>query len=372
MSKRVVLVSHGFQPNYEKGFANGLADNGVAVTLIGSDRTLCEDLRRTIEFVNLRGSQNPARSAFRKAFGLLSYIVRLYYYVATRRPDIVHLNGLLLGGVGPAAVLELLLLRLLSRRLWLTVHNIVPHDSGKGADRLLARIYGIPSLLIVHTERAASELASGFGISVARIVTMEHGVDDIPGHEESGVDEAQDEDDGRLRVLIFGAVMRYKGVDILLEALEYCAQPVSVSIVGVPREQRYESEIEALMASVAPRHRVTWRKSFVPEGEVGHIFQGADVVVLPYRHIDQSGVLFTAFRFGVPVICFEVGSFSSCVPEFAGMVVTQRSPEGLGCALMTFATRRVDFDRVRIISHARSKAWSNTVRVLLPMIGNAS
>ena len=56
-----VLVSHGFQPDYEAGFANGLVRNGVGVTLIASDQSLYDRLVPKIEVLNLRGSQYPSR-----------------------------------------------------------------------------------------------------------------------------------------------------------------------------------------------------------------------------------------------------------------------------------------------------------------------
>ena len=56
---KVLLVSNGFQPNYEKAFANGLAANGVDVVLVSSDRTLIAELAQSVEAVNLPGSQSP-------------------------------------------------------------------------------------------------------------------------------------------------------------------------------------------------------------------------------------------------------------------------------------------------------------------------
>lgn len=59
LDMKVLLVSNGFQPNYEKAFANGLAANGVDVVLVSSDRTLIGELAQSVEAVNLPGSQSP-------------------------------------------------------------------------------------------------------------------------------------------------------------------------------------------------------------------------------------------------------------------------------------------------------------------------
>ena len=57
----VILLSHGFQSEYEAGFANGLARNGVHVILIGSDTTLRDRIESSVKIINLRRSQDPRR-----------------------------------------------------------------------------------------------------------------------------------------------------------------------------------------------------------------------------------------------------------------------------------------------------------------------
>ena len=84
----VVLVSHGFQTNYERGFTNGLADAGVAVTLVSSDRTDYAGLRPGIHTVNLRGSQEEDRPGWAKALNMLRYHLGLCAYVLWRRQAI--------------------------------------------------------------------------------------------------------------------------------------------------------------------------------------------------------------------------------------------------------------------------------------------
>ena len=93
-SAYVVLVSHGYELIYERGFCNGVADAGVQCTLIGSDRTDPTQLRPGVTVVNLRGSQAPQRSRLSKLLNLLSYHLRLVWLVASRRP-VVHVFGLI-------------------------------------------------------------------------------------------------------------------------------------------------------------------------------------------------------------------------------------------------------------------------------------
>lgn len=362
MGHSVLLVPHGFQPSYEKGFANGLARNGLEVELIGSDRTPVSDIDSSVKVFNLRGSQNPNRSKLKKVLNLLSYLVKLGRHLLLSKAQVVHLNGMLLGGTGWAALIECHIYKLVSRKFFLTVHNLLPHDNeSEGKKAELKRLYAVPHKLVVHTEKMKRALIEEYEVAPERIVVMHHGVDMIPKVVSAPEPEVA------LRVLIFGGVLPYKGVDIFLEALIHCsAFPIVAKIVGESRNAQYAKEIRGLIDKVSLPHRVEWVQGFVPEGDVQGYFESADVVVLPYRHIDQSGVLFTAFRFGVPVIAFDVGAFKEYLPPQAGLLVAEKSPEALAEALGRFYRMRSEYSREAIRNFADSYSWEKTVRTLIP------
>ena len=71
---RIILLPHGFQAEYELGFANGLARNGVNVTLIGSDTTLISRLEPSVKLLNLRGSR-PASACRPPALRAVSHLL---------------------------------------------------------------------------------------------------------------------------------------------------------------------------------------------------------------------------------------------------------------------------------------------------------
>ena len=358
---KVLLISNGFQPNYEKAFANGLASNGLDVVLVSSDRTLTSELLPDIGVINLRGSQDPRRPAWQKAVNILRYALVLARHIRSGRYDVVHLTGLFMTRNVLAGCLEWLGYRLLARRFFMTVHNILPHGRHGGWYRILHQvIYRLPHRLVVHTEKMRTALAAEFGIPPGRIVVMAHGVDDVPDR------LAVPEPAVTLRVLLFGSLSRYKGVDLFLSALAFCPDlPLDITIAGESRNATYSREIESLIAGLGPGHKVHWHRGFIEEDKVKDYFESNDVVVLPYRHIDQSGVLFTAFRFGVPVIATDVGAFRECLPEFAGIVTGKPDPREIAEALRDFSLRKQSFDRARIREHALSLAWPHTIRPLI-------
>jgi glycosyltransferase involved in cell wall biosynthesis len=86
---------------------------------------------------------------------------------------------------------------------------------------------------------------------------------------------------------------------------------------------------------------------------------------MPYRQIDQSGVLFTAFRFGCPVIASDVGAFKDYIPEFAGLLIPQLTPSAIAETVREFGLQQHRFNRAKIRDYACLKAWPRTV---IPLI----
>jgi D-inositol-3-phosphate glycosyltransferase len=75
--------------------------------------------------------------------------------------------------------------------------------------------------------------------------------------------------------------------------------------------------LDSLMNStpVDCQDRILLRTQFIPDEEMEVYLKAADVLVLPYKEIFQSGVLFLGYSFGLPVIATDVGSFREEVVE---------------------------------------------------------
>jgi D-inositol-3-phosphate glycosyltransferase len=79
------------------------------------------------------------------------------------------------------------------------------------------------------------------------------------------------------------------------------------------------------------------RSEFVPDAETEIYFKSADVLVLPYKYIFQSGVLFLAYNFGLPVIAADVGSFREhIVGGRTGYICEPENPVDLARAIETY------------------------------------
>ena len=365
---RVLLVSHGFQPEYEAGFANGLALNGVAVELITSDRSLVDQFDKRILARNLRGSQDPARPAWVKALNLFRYYGLLFAHLLATRGSPVHVMGLFAINNPIAWAIECLLFRLTGHSLLLTVHNVVPHGDDTKFVRLgLWLAYRVPKRLVVHTARAKLRLVSEFGIAGGRVIVMEHGIrvlpevtlsDSLNARARLGVP-------GQSRLVVFfGAVLPYKGVDLLLEAANVLSPNARVLIAGMARNPDYAARIRKLIARYGLTQRVEWTNRYLSASEVDVVLSAADVLAMPYRQIDQSGVLFSAAAYGVPVVAFDVGSLRDYLVRFGGVVVPPGDVSKFAAALESVVPATES--RLTIQKEARRFLWENTVHPVLP------
>ena len=81
------------------------------------------------------------------------------------------------------------------------------------------------------------------------------------------------------------------------------------------------------------RARIRFVPRFVEDSEIPALFRRADIAVLPYREIDQSGVLYTALAFGKPIVLSDVGGFSEIAAQGAARAVRPNAPVELAAVL---------------------------------------
>jgi glycosyltransferase involved in cell wall biosynthesis len=360
-----VVDPSAYTPPYDHALCSALGRVGAEVELFTSrfaydTVAVAEDYGRREFFYRRahRGLATGPRSRARLALKAAEHVPdMLRYRRAARAADVVHFQWLT---VQPLDV------HLLPRRrpgasgergrprLVLTAHDVLPREPRPGQLAAQRRLYERMDAVVVHTAHGAARLRRELGLADELVHVIPHGVlrpwegvsglpegDGAAGEPPGGLPAGFD-DPGSPVVLFLGLLRPYKGLDVLLEAWRETASSSShretignaeLWIVGMPRMDVAPLYEAARAAEGAGAGRVRFLPRFVKAGEVGAFMRRASLAVLPYREIDQSGVLFTALGAGVPLLLSDAGGFPEIVATGAARTVPAGDATALAVAL---------------------------------------
>jgi glycosyltransferase involved in cell wall biosynthesis len=206
-------------------------------------------------------------------------------------------------------------------------HNVLPHEP-KPYDRplvkaLLRRVDGV----LTHSAEQAA-LAGGLAPAPVRVAVM-------PPHLPATAAATAGGAKVRHRLLFFGIVRPYKGLDLLLRALADGPPGVSLTVAG--EFWGGLDGTEALVEELGLGDRVELLPGYVAAGDVPGLFARVDALVLPYRSATASQNVWLGHEHGVPVIATRVGALGEHVTDDVdGLLVEPGSAEALADALRRF------------------------------------
>jgi glycosyltransferase involved in cell wall biosynthesis len=204
------------------------------------------------------------------------------------------------------------LLRALGRgpRTVALCHNVLPHERRSIDERLTRSFLARVDSVLVHTEPQAAQ-ARTLTDRPVRVATM-------PPHLLAGsggaVAEPGEVPPVHRRLLFFGLVRPYKGLDVLIRALAAGPPDVSLLVAGEFWGDG-TGETERLAAELGVSDRLRLRPEYVPAADVPGLFDQVDALVLPYRTATASQNAWVAFEHGVPVISTRAGALGDQVTD---------------------------------------------------------
>lgn len=312
---RVHLVDPAaYTPPYDHALSAALARAGARVTLVTGPFAHGAVPRMPGYDVDERFYRwSPARG--RRGARLVQHVPDMLRYrrTAVRDADVVHFQWL------PVQPVDLRMLPAVRPRL-LTAHDVLPREPRPGQLEAQRRLYARMDGVVVHSEHGRARLVDTLGVDPAKVEVIPHGAFTHLADQPAGPPPFAT---GKPVVLLFGLLRPYKGLDVLLEAWRGI-EDAELWIVGRPFGV-------TLPDPAPPGVRILPR--FVDDAEIPGLFARADVVVLPYREIDQSGVLFTALAFGKPLVLSDVGGFAEVAAHGAAELVPPGDPAALREAL---------------------------------------
>lgn len=228
----------------------------------------------------------------------------------------------------PAMGTMLRLARGAGARAVVECHNIMPHERGLPDRLLLAYAFSPVDSFITHSAEDRARLLEALPGRDVRVAMLPR--------QQAFARPGASRRDGR-RILFFGLVRKYKGLEVLLRAMPRVLARVecSLSIVGEFYEpvEKYRKVIRE--SGIEPFVEVINR--YVPNEEVPDIFDRADVLVLPYTSASQSGVAQIAISNRLPIIASRAGGLPEVVREnVTGLLFPAGDHEALAQRLIDY------------------------------------
>jgi glycosyltransferase involved in cell wall biosynthesis len=374
-SIQAVLLTGGKDRPYAFGLAMALAARNVLLDVIGSDEVDSPEMHSTpgLRFVNLHGTVRRT-SLGEKIKSELSCYYRLACYAAAGSPKVIHILWNNRFEIFDRTLL-MIYYRFMGKKIAITAHNI---NAGQrdSSDSILNRTtlriqYRLAHHIFVHTHKMKRQLCEDFGVREKAITTIRHPINNAFPDTDLTPTQAKQRlgiQDGEKTMLFFGRLRPYKGLEYLLSAFEQLSarSPGYRLIVAGESKKGSESYFEDItnqIGSHVNKDQIIKRIEFIPDEDAELYLKAADVLVLPYKDIFQSGVLFLAYSFGLPVIATDVGSFREEIVEGkTGFVCRPCDSLDLAQALQTYFESNLflhlDSNREAIREYAhREHSW---------------
>jgi glycosyltransferase involved in cell wall biosynthesis len=174
-------------------------------------------------------------------------------------------------------------------------------------------------------------------------------------------------------MLFFGNIAPYKGLEYLTAAFTELSdkdRSYRLIIAGRPKgSEEYWKKIQEGVASNGSRDRIIERIEYIPDEETELYFKAADVLVLPYTRVFQSGVLFLGYSFGLPAVAADVGNLKDdIIQSETGFVFTPQNSSDLATKIETYFNselfRDLEDRRARIKQYASDRySWNKVAAI---------
>lgn len=251
--------------------------------------------------------------------------------------------------------------------------NIIPHEKRPG-DKPFTKYFVKPvDAFISMSEKVLKDLPLFAPTKPAKFVphplydNFGEAISKQEAREKLGIGSAEN------ILLFFGFIRKYKGLDILLDAIKILkstnnttvGKGVKLLIAGEFYEERkaYDEQIEKLDI----KDSLILRTDFIPDSEVKYYLCAADVVVQPYRTATQSGVTPLAYHFNKPMIVTNVGGLPSLVPDNKVGLIAEPDAASIAAKIVEYFEKGEQHFLPHLLIEKQKYSWSVMTDAILKL-----
>lgn len=307
---------------YTHCLANALADRGHSVwvaTSVGYEMSGFSTKYEILEIVDRRRPQVGA-------------LMKLFQRVKRWKPDVIHLQG----AQHPTTYLAFsyFLSAISSAPMVYTPQDVLPHYKRPNQTKALKFLYRRMSHVFFNAQQNIGSAEKLLGVKPANLTVLP--LADLTAFVRETVQPVKPElPEEAQTVLFFGQIQERKGLGTLIEAFPRVLDRAPYAHLCVAGEAYMDlTQLRDRIQELGISKNVTMLEGYVPFPEMVGLFERADLVVLPYEHGWNSGVLISALGFNKPIVATRVGGFDEVIVDGeCGLLVPPKSPDELGDAI---------------------------------------
>lgn len=202
-------------------------------------------------------------------------------------------------------------------------HNVEDHETARWKQALTRKTLSTTSRFLTHSRADAALLGRLFPAAQATACPLP--IFDLFPEPRRPLPRR-----GRIELLFFGLIRHYKGLDVLIRAMEQLQEEdIWLTVAG-----EWWIRHAGLRRRIRRLERVELLDRFLMDAEAADRFARADAVVLPYHNASGTGVIPLAYHYGKPVIATRVGGLPDAVEDgVSGFLVPPDDPAAMAAAI---------------------------------------
>lgn len=241
--------------------------------------------------------------------------------------------------------------------------NVIPHEKRIGDNFLTNYFVKQCDGFIAMSDSVLKDL-SIFTPSKNKIF-LPHPIYDIFGEKVSKNDSLEhlNLSSGNKHILFFGFIRKYKGLDLLLEAMaDERIKQLGIKLIVAGEYYEDSSSYMQIIENNNIQENVILKTEYIDSKEVRYYFCAADIVVQPYKTATQSGVTQIAYHFDKPMIVTNVGGLPEIVPDNKVGYITEIDSKSIADAIINFYENKKEDEFIaNVIEEKKRFLWSSFV-----------
>lgn len=241
------------------------------------------------------------------------------------------------------------------------IDNISFHEKWLFADLLTKFALKKTNTCIAMSKNVYNDAISKINIKSKKLKLLHH-----PNYDFYKNDEVKTEADLKNRILFFGYIKPYKGLDVLLNAMPLILKQLPNLKLTIAGEIYGDDVYSPLIKKLKLEKNIDFYKKFIANEEVESFFTKSDVCVLPYKHATQSGITQLSFSFNIPVIATNCGGIGETVFNGKnGYLIEPNNPKKLAEAIIDFYKKNQKKQFVEFINLEKKKySWQPFINII--------